>query len=447
MAFSKKAAKNPPSAVPGDLRSAALALREGALTARAYCKTCLGRIRATEPGVKAWAWLDEARALALADARDAERARGANPGPLHGVPVGVKDIFDTDDLPAEMGSPAFVGNRPSRNAALVERILDAGGYALGKTATTEFAFMHPAATRNPWNPAHTPGGSSSGSAAAVAAGHVPAAIGTQTNGSVIRPAAFCGVVGFKPSFGALPIAGALPFSPTLDQAGVFARSVADAALFAACLGGPGALAAEIEASSRPARIAFLAHFPWNAAEPDAAAHLQATLRRLADAGTNLSEIALPDAFGKAHRVHRTIMLYEGAREHAPRQALHRRVMSAALNAAIDEGLAISHDDYRAALAERAALAGHASDLFEKFDAVASLPAPGAAPGRLDITGDPSFCTLWSLLGFPALTLPAGVSEGGLPYGVQLAGNASSDDHLLRVARWCETIIGFERSPV
>src|SRR5437879_10468644 len=173
MAFSKKAAKNPPSAVPGDLRSAALALREGVLTARTYCEICLGRIRATEPGVKAWAWLDEARALALADARDAERARGGKPGPLHGVPVGVKDIFDTDDLPAEMGSPAFVGNRPSRNAALVERILDAGGYALGKTATTEFAFMHPAATRNPWNPAHTPGGSSSGSAAAVAAGHVP----------------------------------------------------------------------------------------------------------------------------------------------------------------------------------------------------------------------------------------------------------------------------------
>ena len=433
-------------AVPEDLLEAVQALADRALTARAYCESRLARIRSTESSVNAWAAIDEARALALAEARDVGRGPGGRTGALHGVPVGVKDIFDTDDLPTEMGSPAFIGHQPRKNAELVQKIIAAGGYALGKTATTEFAFMHPAGTRNPWNPAHTPGGSSSGSAAAVAAGHVPVAVGTQTNGSVIRPAAFCGVVGFKPSLDSLPIQGALAFSETLDQAGVFARTVADAAYFAACLAEPDTLAAEIEAFSRPPRIAFLARFPWNAAEPDAAAHLQMTLNRLVGGGTALESTALPDSFDDAHRVHRTIMLYEGAREHAPRQAQHRRVMSAALNAAIDEGLAIPHDDYRSALARRAAFVELALDLFDDCDAIASLPAPGAAPARLDITGDPSFCTLWTLVGFPAVTLPTGLSEAGLPYGVQLAARAGADDQLLRVASWCEAAIGFNRSP-
>ena len=434
------------STSPEDLRRTVQRLSDGSLAARAYCESHLARIRASEGGLRAWIALDDERALRLAAARDAERAQGGHTGALHGVPVGVKDVFDTDDLPTEMGSPAFVGNQPRKNAELVGRILAAGGYALGKTVTTEFAFMHPAETRNPWNPRHTPGGSSSGSAAAVAAGHVPVAVGTQTNGSVIRPAAFCGVVGFKPSLDSLPIQGALPFAETLDQVGVFARTVADAAYFAASLAESGTFAPEIEALSRPPKIAVLPRFPWNAAEPDAARHLQGSLRRLADAGTELKTVALPDDFDEAHRVHRTIMLYEGARHHAPKQAMHRRVMSGALNAAIDEGLAMSHDDYRSALVRRAALAEFALDLFEDCDALASLPAPGAAPARLDVTGDPSFCTLWTLLGFPALTLPTGLSDDGLPYGMQLASSAGGDDRLLRVASWCEAVIGFNRSP-
>ena len=438
-----------PAAKPAsleDLKGTVQALSDGTLTARAYCESCLARIRASEPRLGAWIALDDARALTLAAGRDAERAQGGHAGALHGVPVGVKDVYDTADLPTEMGSPAFVGNQPEKNAELVGRILATGGYALGKTATTEFAYMHPAETRNPWNTRHTPGGSSSGSAAAVAAGHVPVAVGTQTNGSVIRPAAFCGVVGFKPSLDSLPIQGALPFAETLDQVGVFARTVADAAYFAASLAESGTFSPEIEALSRPPKIAVLPRFPWNAAEPDAARHLQASLKRLADAGTELKIVALPDDFDEAHRVHRTIMLYEGARHHAPKQAMHRRVMSGALNAAIDEGLAMSHDDYRSALVRRAALAEFALDLFEDCDALASLPAPGAAPERLDVTGDPSFCTLWTLLGFPALTLPTGLSDGGLPYGMQLAGSAGGDDRLLRVANWCEAVIGFKGSP-
>jgi Asp-tRNA(Asn)/Glu-tRNA(Gln) amidotransferase A subunit family amidase len=429
-----------------DLTEIARALSDGALAARAYCEACLARIRAGETTIRAWAALDPERALAIAATRDVRHAQGGEKGALHGVPVGVKDIFDTGDLPTEMGSPAFVGNRPGKNAELVERVVAAGGYSLGKTATTEFAFMHPAETRNPWDARHTPGGSSSGSAAAVAAGHVPVAIGTQTNGSVIRPAAFCGVVGFKPTLDSLPVQGALPFAETLDQVGVFTRTVADAAYFAACVADPGTFVAEVEALSRPPRIAFLQRFPWNAADPDAAAHLKAALSRLAAAGTEVEGIDLPDDFEDAQRVHRTIMLYEGAREHAPRQAVHGRVMSAALNAAIDQGLAMSHDEYRDALARRAVLAELALDLFENCDAIASLPAPGAAPARLDVTGDPSFCTLWTLVGFPALTLPTGLSEAGLPYGMQLASRARDDDRLLRVARWCEATIGFLRSP-
>jgi len=433
-------------ASPEDLKATVQALSDGSLTARAYCESCLARIRASEGRLRAWVALDDERALTLAAGRDAERTQGGHTGALHGVPVGVKDVYDTDDLPTEMGSPAFVGNQPGKNAELVERILAAGGYALGKTATTEFAYMHPAETRNPWNGRHTPGGSSSGSAAAVAAGHVPVAVGTQTNGSVIRPAAFCGVVGFKPSLDSLPIQGALPFAESLDQVGVFARAVADAAYFAASLADSGRFAPGIEGLSRPPKIAVLPRFPWNAAEPGAARHLQASLKRLADAGTELKTVALPDDFDEAHRVHRTIMLYEGAREHATRQATYRRVMSAVLNAAIDEGLAMSHDEYRGALVKRAALAELALDLFEDCDALASLPAPGAAPERLDVTGDPSFCTLWTLLGFPALTLPTGLSDGGLPYGMQLAGPAGGDDRLLRVASWCEAVIGFKDSP-
>src|SRR5260221_3313352 len=216
---------------PEDLRGGVQAVVDGTLTARAYCEARLARIRASEGTLRAWIALDDERALALAAARDGEQAGGGRPGALHGVPVGVKDVFDTDDLPTEMGSPAFVGNQPGKNAAIVDRILAAGGYALGKTATTEFAFMHPAETRNPWNARHTPGGSSSGSAATAPAGHVPVAVGTQTNGSWVRPAAFFGVVGFNPALDSLPIQGALPFAETLDHLGGVARTVADAAYF------------------------------------------------------------------------------------------------------------------------------------------------------------------------------------------------------------------------
>jgi Asp-tRNA(Asn)/Glu-tRNA(Gln) amidotransferase A subunit family amidase len=275
---------------------------------------------------------------------------------------------------------------------------------------------------------------------------VPGAIGTQTNGSVIRPAAFCGVVGFKPGFGLIPCAGTLQFSGALDQIGVFTRSVADAAALASVLAEAGSIAPEVGPMQGALRIAFLPNYPWNTAEPDAAAQFHATLIQLVAAGASVEELHLASAFDDARQVHRTIMVYEGARQHAPRQAQHRARMSAALNAVIDEGLGVSDADYARALARAGAIRERALDLFGQCDAVASLPAPGVAPARLDTTGDPSFCTLWSLTGFPSLTIPTGLSAGGLPFGIQLAARAGADDHLLRVARWCEAAIGFDHDP-
>src|SRR5262245_34279274 len=265
----------------------ARALATGMLSARACTQHLLERIHERDVDVQVWAALDEARALALADACDRARAASAEHGALHGIPIGVKDIIDTADLPTEMGSPVFVDHRPARDAAVVECLKRAGAFVLGKTVTTEFAFMHPGKTRNPWNVEHTPGGSSSGSAAAVAAGFVPAAIGTQTNGSVIRPAAFCGIVGFKPTLGTLPFAGVCQFSETLDQLGTFGRSVADVALFTAQLAPGEAIPADVPRLERQPWIGVLPRFPWNDAEPETQIHLDLVLDGLRAAGARV----------------------------------------------------------------------------------------------------------------------------------------------------------------
>jgi Asp-tRNA(Asn)/Glu-tRNA(Gln) amidotransferase A subunit family amidase len=277
----------------------------------------------------------------------------------------------------------------------------------------------------------------------VAAGFVPAAIGTQTNGSVIRPAAFCGVVGFKPTFGTIPFAGTFQLSETLDQLGVFAANVADAALFTAQLVDGESIPPEVPPLGRPPRIGVLARFPWNDTEPEAKLAFDATLDRLRAAGAVVERIVLPEGFADASLVHRTLMYAEGARNLAGLQSRARSALSKTLNEALDEGRLIVPAAYRAAVAVRAALAERAHDLFERCEAIASPPAPGAAPRRLDLTGDASFCTLWSLIGVPAITIPSGLSRAGLPFGLQLACDAGGDAHLLRVARWCEAALRFE----
>lgn len=439
--------QSPPAGVSELLRQ----LGAGTTTARGYAEQCIHRIHRHEPVVRAFAALDEHRAISIADSIDkgiAPAGGGAAVGPLAGVPLGVKDIFDTLDLPTGCGSPIFTAHRPPRNALVVDRLQSAGAYVMGKTVTTEFAHMHPGVTRNPWNPAHTPGGSSSGSAAAVAAGFLPAAIGSQTNGSVIRPAAFCGIVGFKPTRDLIPFTGGLRFSETLDHVGVMARSVDDVALVASPLVTGDALESWNAPDDKPLplRIGFLASLPWVVAEEDALNALQGALQRLREAGAAIVDFTLPEAVKHASVVHRAITLFEGARRHAATQAAHRVLMSDTLNADLDAGRTIAPSFYEDALERRAGITERARHWFDDFDVLACLPAPGVAPRRLDITGDPSFCTLWSLTGFPAITLPIGLSAAGLPYGLQLAAPAGQDAALLRAARWCEQRLAFRASP-
>jgi amidase len=419
------------------MREALMAMRSGRSPVE-VADAALARVRETEALIHAFAHLDEARVR-----RAAERAATLPSSlPLRGVGIGIKDIIDTAGLPTELGSPIHAGRRPSTSAACVERLEAAGGYVFGKTVTTAFAFVDPGPTRNPWNPAHTPGGSSSGSAAAVAAGQIPAALGTQTNGSVIRPAAFCGVVGFKPTHGLLPFAGAHVFSATFDTLGTFTRTVADAALLAGTLASPQRLRVEIDVPARAPHVALLSAYPWSDIAPDAADALTAAAVALRSAGATVTAVGYPAAWRDAHRVHRTIMLYEGARALAAVQAAHRDQLSPLTNAALDEGHAIGETDYRAALAARTQAMAYFSDWMAPYDAVLSPPANGAAPAGLASTGDPGCCTLWSLTGFPAINLPIALSAARLPLGMQMAARAGADDALLGVAAWCESRLGF-----
>jgi Asp-tRNA(Asn)/Glu-tRNA(Gln) amidotransferase A subunit family amidase len=354
------------------------------------------------------------------------------------VPIGVKDNFYTAGIPTEMGCSLYAGHIPDESAELVLRLESAGALMLGKTVTTEAAFMMPAQTRNPWNQAHTPGGSSSGSAAAVAAGFVPAAVGTQTNGSVIRPAAFCGIVGYKPSQGMLSARGVMPFSPSLDQPGVFARSVADAALLAWSL-------TERRSSIRPdapmlkgaPRLAAVRSPVWYRAQVEQRAQFDADVARLRKAGAMVDIIEIPGEFDRAHKVHRVIMLFEAARASAQVRARYRDSFSDVLNRALDEGAAIAEADYRDALKLRTQLQQRLAAFLDRgYSAIVTPPTPGEAPASLDETGDPSFCSIWTLMGTPAIVIPTGKGPNGLPLGLQLVGAAEEENYLLATAAWC-----------
>jgi Asp-tRNA(Asn)/Glu-tRNA(Gln) amidotransferase A subunit family amidase len=422
------------------LIDAAARLRDGRVSARDYAQALLARVRDSDASVDAWAHLDDAHALGEA-ARLDRVARDAR-GPLHGIPVGLKDIIHTRAMPTRMGSRAFDDFVAPDDAACVRRMIAAGAYAFGKTVTTELAFMHPGKTRNPWHREHTPGGSSQGSPAAVALGHVPGALGTQTNGSVIRPAAYCGVVGFKPTLGAIPFDGVNLFSETLDTLGTFTRSVADAAALASPLADAGRIGPSPEKRARAPRLAYLSDFPWTTLACDADDTLDAAATKLRVAGADIVRVSLPDGLREAAAVHRRIMLHEAARNLGPLQARARPVLSATLDAALDEGRAIDAGEYARALAGRRTMIALAADWLSNYDALIAPPAPAGAPRGLDGTGDPSCCTLASLLGAPAITLPIGLDASGLPLGMQLVANPGSDDGLLAIAAWCEDLLPF-----
>jgi amidase len=427
------------------------AYRDGRLTVQDYVAALNRRIAAFEPRVQAWEWFEPARAMAEAEERSGGILREL---PLYGVTVGVKDIIATRGIPTRMGSRIFANHVPGRSAWLVRRLEALGGMVMGKTVTTEFAFRHPGKTRNPWNPAHTPGGSSSGSAAAVACGFVPVAIGTQTLGSVIRPAAFCGVVGYKPSFGAISRDGVYPFSRTLDHVGVFARSVADAAWFGACLMGQDlrdeATAIRAGMRSLTVPLASLGHAPrlavvrtakWPIASEAQHANFAEAVATLKDAGALARDVPLPRAFDDAWNVVQGIMDYDAARGFASLESRHRLQLSAALTELLDRGKRITPEQNARHLARRDEYRRWLDGLFDGYDAIVTIPATGEAPEGLANTGDASFCSLWTLAGLPAVTQPSGRGPRGLPLGFQVVGRYREDERALQVAAWCERTLG------
>jgi Asp-tRNA(Asn)/Glu-tRNA(Gln) amidotransferase A subunit family amidase len=432
------------------LIEAAEHVREGRATATELVRDCLARIEEREPEVQAFAFLDRDHALAQAQALDLQRAQGKALGPLHGVPVGIKDVFDTSDYPTELGSPLWVGRMPRRDSAVVARLRAAGAVILGKTVTTEYACFHPGKTRNPHDRERTPGGSSSGSAAAVGAHMVPGAIGSQTNGSVIRPAAFCGVVGFKPTHGLIARTGALLLSRTLDHVGVLARTVEDAALLAEVLVGfdaedpdtrplarPPFAAVAASEPPLPPRFAFVKSPAWRHADT---ATREAFAELVAFLGDAVSEVELSDGFGRAAEMHRTIMEVEMAHNLHRDYEKSRDQLSDRLRQLIERGRTHRAIDYTGAEAGIGALNDGLEEVFDEYDAIVTPAAPGEAPRGLDSTGDPIFCTLWTYLGLPAITLPLLRSEAGLPLGVQLVGRRDNDARLLRTARWLVTLV-------
>jgi len=425
---------------------AARRIREGMLTSEELVQACLERIREVEPTVRAWAFLDEAHALAQARMADDQRRTGQPVGALHGVPVGIKDIIDTADMPTENGTVLHKGRAPRRDAAVVRMLRAAGAVILGKTVTTECAYFSPGKTRNPWNPEHTPGGSSSGSAAATAASMVPLALGSQTNGSVIRPAAFCGVYGFKPTHGFIPRTGVLALSRTLDHIGVFARSIDDLALVAEELVGydegdpdtrPRARIPfrELAAEEPPIApmIGFLKTPHWDKVSPDAQEAFAELVQAL---GGQVEEIDLGPSAADAWDWHKTIMEAEMAANLDREWHTGRDKLSEQLRSLIERGRQVSAVDYQHALRGLVRAGESFDELFmERYDALLTPAALGSAPKGLASTGDPVFCTLWTLCGLPAVSLPLLQDSGGLPIGVQLVGRRNFDARLLRTARW------------
>jgi Asp-tRNA(Asn)/Glu-tRNA(Gln) amidotransferase A subunit family amidase len=431
---------------------AAAAVRDGRLTSQALVEAYLQRIAAREAEVQAWAFLDPEHALRQAKAADAWRKRGRPLGPLHGVPVGVKDIVDTADMPTENGTVLHAGRRPGEDAALVGLLRAAGAVILGKTVTTELAVYAPNKTRNPHHQEHTPGGSSSGSAAAVADGMVPLAIGTQTNGSVIRPASFCGVYGFKPSHGLIPRTGVLAQSPPLDTIGVMAADLEGLALLAEPLmafdakdpasrplARPALLEVLRQAPPAPPKLAFVRSPVWDEATEDTKAGFAELVEAL---GERVEAVELPAGFEQAIELHRTIMLADLAKSFQREYERGRDQLSPRLRAMIEEGQQVLAVDYNRALQQIPALNAALGQLLMHYDALLTPAAPGEAPHGLGSTGSPVFCTTWTLCGTPAVTLPMLTGASGLPIGVQLVGEKGDDARLLRTARWLvETLRG------
>ena len=408
---------------------AVAAIEAGTLTAEKLVRGYLNRIAQRDDIVKAWAHLDPDQAIAQAKAADATSG-----GLLRGIPVGVKDIIDTYDMPTGHNSPIFEGKVPFGDAACVALCRTANAVIMGKTVTTEFANRHAGATTNPHDPGHTPGGSSSGSAAAVADGHVPLAFGTQTGGSVIRPAAYCGVVGYKPTFGDFSRVGIKMQCHSVDTLGLMARTLDDIALFrAAVLKLP---PVRIDREIGRPRIGVCRSPVWDKAEPETKALIEETATRLSDKGASVIDVAFAAPFADIIDDHAAITGFESVRNYADERLRNPdKVSDELMNGPMKRGLAVSFDRYVAAQRKATAFKAHVDSLFDKVDLLLTPSAPGEAPQGIAFTGDPVFNSIWTLAGTPCVTLPAGTGPRGLPLGVQLVGLRHADDQLLSLAAW------------
>ena len=418
---------------------AAEQLAQRSLRAEDLVRDCLARIDAREGEIQAWSHVAREAAVTRARALD----QSAHQGLLHGLPVGIKDLIATADMPTTYGSPIYAGHQTAHDASCVALARAAGAVLIGKTVTTEFATFQPNQTRNPHNPAHTPGGSSSGSAAAVADGMVPLALGTQTAGSLTRPAAYCGVVAFKPSFGGINRAGVKPLSDTLDTVGTLARSVPDAALFAAALSGrtDWLVRPLAQVLGRPLRVGLCHTYEWSHALPDTQAAMhKAASRIVRTSGMALQELRLPADFERLAQAQTQVQLAEQAQCLAYERLQHFERLSPRLQGIMNAGLAVTLAQYDQAQAWLARCRAQLADVFSDVDVLLTPSAPGAAPAGLDNTGDPIFCRIWTALHTPTVNIPAGHAANGMPVGLQVVGPMAGDALTLTAAHALQQVL-------
>jgi aspartyl-tRNA(Asn)/glutamyl-tRNA(Gln) amidotransferase subunit A len=423
----------------------------------ALIESILQRIDSLDPSLKAWVTINRKGVLEEARRQQDEITRKNLRGPLHGVPIGIKDIYYTAGMKTTGGSKIFEDFIPNYDATAVERLKKAGAIILGKTATTEFALSDPAPTRNPWNLEHTPGGSSSGSAAAVAACMCPAALGSQTGGSTLRPAAYCGIIGLKPTYGRISRHGIFPLSWSLDHVGILTRSVEDAAILLKVLAGsdpqdptasqkPVANYTQSIKSSKPPRIGIVQAFYREKSEEQVWRHTKETLSKLERAGARAEEVKMPESFAVVQDAHRIIMRAEAAAFHEKLFEQNRDKYRPKIREAVEIGLLIPSVDYLRAQKIRRQFRREMDEIIQGFDCLLTPATSTPAPQGLSSTGNPMFQVPWSFSGLPTISLPSGLSKEGLPLGIQLVGGAFAEEKLFAVARWCENVLQVSLSP-
>jgi aspartyl-tRNA(Asn)/glutamyl-tRNA(Gln) amidotransferase subunit A len=440
------------------LTDASRSIREGKLSPVELTRSCLAMIDRLEPQVKAWVTLDRDGALRDAARLEEEQRAGRMRGLLHGIPIGVKDIFYTAGMRTTAGHAPMAAFVPDYDSAVVERLKAAGAIILGKTTTTEFALLAPTPTRNPWNLEHTPGGSSSGSGAAVAARMCPAAIGTQTGGSTLRPSAYCGDAGLKPTYGRISAYGMIPLAPSTDHPGIIARAVSDLVLMLQALAGHDPrdhtsafqpvhdYVKALEALVNAPRIALMGGDFRDKASEEVRATVRGAAERFKAAGAYVEEMETPPSFAEAQASFWRLLAIEGASGH--REALEKRpeTFNPKTLEFLEKGLTMPAPDYVRAKEVQRRMRSESVEVFERFDVILVPAAPTAAPAGLESTGDPIFNNPWSMTGNPAVSLPSGLSESGLPLAIQLVGSSFAEGRLLAIAQWCESLLAFSHMP-